>query len=61
MDNEQLGGDVGDDGLAEASAFAFLHVVGLQGRRARRLDARDLSVGSGPGNIDVSLGCVALV
>ena len=52
---EQLGGDVGNDDLAEAGAQTLLCVVGLQGRHAGLLDAHSLDVGGCPGEVNVTL------
>ena len=50
--HEDLGGHVGDNELAEAGARALLSTVRFEVRCARLLDARNLGVGGGPGEID---------
>ena len=60
VDDEQLGGDIGNDDLVKDGVCAFLCVVGIQGCRACLVDPHSLGVGGRPGEIDVPR-CVALV
>ena len=51
MRHENLGGHVGDDELRRP-ARVLLRIVRLEVRHDRLLDARDLGVGGGPGEIE---------